>query len=64
MVVVVAGAWVVVLSASSTSRSDEAKGQAEQGSRLLGELYEKFSEGFETADLLEARSLLDELRAG
>ncbi|OGO39011.1 MAG: hypothetical protein A2W35_15210 [Chloroflexi bacterium RBG_16_57_11] len=35
---------------------DQAK--AEQGKQLLGKAYEKFSEGFTTPDLVEARELL------
>ena len=35
-----------------------AQGNAEQGRRVLSEAYEKFTEGFETVDLIEARDLL------
>jgi tetratricopeptide (TPR) repeat protein len=38
------------------------EGQAEQAGQQLRQCYEKFTEGFATADLLEARALLDELK--
>jgi predicted ATPase len=34
------------------------QGKADQGRRLLGSVYEWFTEGFTTADLIEARDLL------
>jgi hypothetical protein len=34
------------------------KSKAEQGRQLLGEIYTKFTEGFSTPDLIEARELL------
>jgi predicted ATPase len=37
------------------------QGQAGESGALLAELYNSFSEGFETADLQAARALLDEL---
>lgn len=37
------------------------QGKLEQGQQLLSDSYEKFTEGFKTADLQEARSFLDEL---
>jgi len=39
-----------------------ARGQGEQARALLRDVYESFSEGFETLDLRRARALLDELR--
>jgi predicted ATPase len=44
--------------ATSLSRLWQAQGKAEQGRRMLGSVYEKFTEGFTTADLMEARDLL------
>lgn len=35
------------------------QGKAEQGKRVLSEAYEKFTEGFETVDLMEAKGLLE-----
>ena len=37
------------------------QGRTEDARRLVGEAYQRFSEGFATADLREARSLLDDL---
>lgn len=37
------------------------KGQAGEGRRLLAGVYDRFTEGFGTADLLRAKALLDEL---
>jgi hypothetical protein len=37
------------------------QGQAEQGSRVLRAVYDTFTEGFATADLTEARALLESL---
>jgi hypothetical protein len=37
-------------------------GKPDQARRLHGEVYEWFTEGFDTGDLKEARALLDELR--
>ena len=37
------------------------QGRTEDARRLVGEAYQRLSEGFATADLLEARSLLDDL---
>ena len=39
-----------------TNRSDEAR-------TMLSEIYNWFTEGFDTADLKDAKSLLDELSA-
>ncbi len=43
------------------SRLWQAQGKADQGRRLLSDVYEKLTEGFTTADLTEARALLAEL---
>jgi hypothetical protein len=32
-----------------------------EGKRILASVYDRFTEGFETADLLSARNLLEEL---
>jgi predicted ATPase len=40
-----------------TNRRDEAR-------TMLGEIYNWFSEGFDTADLKDAKALLDELSSG
>ena len=38
-----------------------AAGQAAEARALLAPIYGWFTEGFDTADLLEAKALLDEL---
>ena len=37
------------------------QGQAEQSTRVLRAVYDTFTEGFSTADLTEARALLEGL---
>lgn len=44
--------------AISLSRMWQAEGKLEQGKRALNEVYQRFTEGFETADLMAARDLL------
>jgi len=44
------------------SRLWQQQGKPDQARRLLGEVYGWFTEGFDTADLKEAKALLDELR--
>jgi predicted ATPase len=39
----------------------QSQGKAQQADSQLAELYSWFSEGFDTADLKEAKTLLDEL---
>ena len=38
-----------------------APGKRDEARELLAEVYDWFTEGFDTADLQEARALLDEL---
>jgi predicted ATPase/class 3 adenylate cyclase len=47
-----------LLAAIRLFRLWEGQGKAEQGRQYLSEAYNKFSEGFETADLIEAKELL------
>jgi class 3 adenylate cyclase/predicted ATPase len=49
--------------AMSLSRLWTARGEREHARSLLAEVYAKFTEGFETADLVNARSLLAEVSA-
>ncbi|RPI78377.1 MAG: hypothetical protein EHM41_25110 [Chloroflexi bacterium] len=44
--------------AISMNRMWQAQGEAGQGRRLLSSVYERFTEGFTTADLKEAQDLL------
>ncbi len=46
----------------SLSRLWQRQGRTEQARAKLAEIYDWFSEGFETADLVAARKLLDELQ--
>jgi predicted ATPase len=41
-----------------------SKGRREEARAMLAEIYNWFTEGFDTADLKDARALLDELSAG
>lgn len=43
------------------ARLRERQGRAEEGRRLLSAVYERFTEGFDTADLAEAKKLLQQL---
>jgi predicted ATPase len=45
----------------SLSRLWRWQGERDEARRLLGEIYGWFIEGFDTADLQEARALLEEL---
>jgi predicted ATPase len=47
--------------ATSLSRLWQHAGRREEARKLLGEIYGWFTEGFDTADLKEARALLEEL---
>jgi len=48
--------------AMSLARMQKKRGECDAAHQLLAPLYARFTEGFETADLIEARALLDELR--
>jgi len=37
------------------------QGKKKQARKLLAEIYSRFTEGFDTADLYEAKALLEEL---
>jgi predicted ATPase len=45
----------------SLSRLWQRQGKKEEARRMLVEIYNWFTEGFETKDLQEARALLEEL---
>ena len=47
----------------SLSRLWQRQGKRDNARELLAEVYGWFTEGFETADLQEARALLEELGA-
>ena len=48
---------------TSLSRLWQTKGKTGEAQQLLGEIYGWFTEGFDTADLREAATLLAELEA-
>jgi len=43
----------------SVARLYQSQGRAEDARRLLAQIYSKFTEGFDTADLREAKALLE-----
>jgi len=45
----------------SLSRLWRRKGKQEEARQMLAEIYNWFTEGFDTADLKEAKALLEEL---
>ena len=45
----------------SLARLWQRQGKRAEARRLLGDVYDWFSEGFDTRDLREARALLEEL---
>ena len=47
----------------SLSRLWQRQGKRDDARRLLAEIYGWFTEGFDTADLQEAKLLLEELEA-
>ena len=49
--------------ALSLCRLRVTQGRGDQGRRELASLYDRFTEGFDTADLVAAKQLLDELGA-
>jgi len=46
---------------TSLARLWQQQGRREEGRQMLAELYSWFTEGFDTADLQEAKALLAEL---
>jgi predicted ATPase len=49
--------------ATSLARLWQSQEKREEARELLGKVYAFFTEGFETADLIDAKELLDELEA-
>jgi predicted ATPase len=45
----------------SLSRLRQQQGKKEEDRQMLAEIYDWFTEGFDTADLQEAKALLEEL---
>ena len=49
--------------ATSLARLWQSQGKREEARQVLGDVYSWFTEGFDTADLKDAKVVLDELRA-
>jgi predicted ATPase len=47
--------------ATSLAKLWQSQGRCQEAYDLLAPVYNSFTEGFDTADLIEAKSLLDEL---
>ena len=50
--------------ATSLARLWQSQGKRDEARQLLGDVYGWFTEGFDTADLKDAKGLLDELEDG
>ena len=50
--------------ASSLARLWQQQGKKSEARELLAPVYDWFTEGFDTADLKDAKALLDELKEG
>jgi predicted ATPase len=57
-----AKAWEL-RAAMSLARLLRQQGKVEEARKILGQIYNWFTEGFDTADLKDAKALLDELGA-
>jgi hypothetical protein len=53
--------WVLVLSARRCGFDDGRHRGPDEARTMLAEIYGWFTEGFDTADLKDARALLEEL---
>ncbi len=49
------------IAATSLARLSQELGKLKEARNLLAPIYDWFTEGFDTADLKEAKALLDEL---
>jgi predicted ATPase len=56
--------WFELRSARDLARLWHDQGKTAEARELLTPIYGWFTEGFDTPDLREAKSLLEELRAG
>jgi tetratricopeptide (TPR) repeat protein len=54
---------LALMAATRLVKLEMAEGKAPESGRQLAEIYDSFTEGFETADLHEARAVLDAWRA-
>jgi predicted ATPase/class 3 adenylate cyclase len=58
----VGGKIVALQAATRLCKLEMLEGKAEQSGRALAEIYDSFTEGFDTVDLREARAVLDQWR--
>jgi tetratricopeptide (TPR) repeat protein len=59
----VGGKLIALQAATRLCKLEMQDGQAQESGRVLAELYDSFTEGFETADLREAKAVLDRWRS-
>jgi len=55
--------WFELRATTSLARLLRDEGQREEARAMLAEIYNWFTEGFDTADLKDAKALLEELSA-
>ena len=53
----------ILRATTSLARLLKSQGKSDEARVILAEIYNWFTEGFDTADLKEAKALLDELGA-
>ncbi len=56
-----AAKWYELRAATSLARLWHSQGRGDEARALLQPIYDWFTEGFDTADLKEAKALLEEL---
>jgi predicted ATPase len=56
-----AAKWYELRAATSLARLWHSQGRRDEAREILAPVYDWFSEGFDTADLKDAKALLDEL---
>ena len=57
----VSARWSELLATTSLARLLDRQGKRDEARRMLAEIYNWFTEGFDTADLKDAKALLDKL---
>ena len=55
--------WWELVATTSLARLLAKQGKRDEARTMLADIYDWFTEGFDTADLKDAKALLDELRA-
>jgi len=55
--------WWELRATTSLARLPAKQGRRDEARAMLAEIYNWFTEGFDTADLKDAKALLDELSA-